>query len=65
MSADDAKQTEQTPEPIKDADDATVAADDAGNVKGGFNPQPDPPGIIRRLNPQIDPPTFHAPNKIV
>jgi hypothetical protein len=51
------------PEPIKDTDDAIVAADDAGNVKGGFNPQPDPPGNIRAFNPQPEPPIFRAPIK--
>ena len=31
------------PAPTKKADDASVVAANADNVKGGFNPQPDPP----------------------
>jgi hypothetical protein len=43
MSDKQAKQAEKTPAPIKEGNDANVAAADAANVKGGFNPQPDPP----------------------
>ena len=42
--------------------DANVDATDAKNVKGGFNPQPDPPRI-RSFDPQPDPPIFNAPKQ--
>jgi hypothetical protein len=50
------------PDPIQDLDN-DVAADDADAVKGGFNPQPEPPGTIRGFNPQPDPPMWRSPGQ--
>ena len=52
------------PEPIEDLNDATVKDSDAARVKGGFNPQPDPPGKIRGFDPQPDPPAYKKQSPI-
>ncbi len=64
MSKDNAKNP-QSREEIDDIDDANVDGNDASTVKGGFNPQPDPPAVIRGFDPQPDPPVFRAPKQIL
>lgn len=59
MTGDEKDKTASS-ESIEDIDDANVDADGAENVKGGFNPQPDPPKI-RGFDPQPDPPFFKNP----
>jgi hypothetical protein len=40
-----------------------IGADAAEKVKGGFNPQPDPPAVIRGFDPQPDPPLWRNPKQ--
>lgn len=58
---DEKDKTAAGSDPIQDLDDATVV-DDADRVKGGFNPQPDPPKI-RGFDPQPDPPMWRNPGQ--
>lgn len=53
MSADE-KTTREDAAPLQDLEGEQLTADDAASVKGGFNPQPDPPKI-RGFDPQPDP----------
>ena len=61
MTADEEDRQPVSSEPIQDLDDANVGTDAADSVKGGFNPQPEPPGKIRGLDPQPDPPVYRNP----
>jgi hypothetical protein len=61
--SDDTRRNPRDPQPIDNLEDAKVDANDAGNVKGGFNPQPEPPGTIRGFDPQPDPPSFRSPKQ--
>ena len=63
MSEDSASNHKNT-KPIDDLDDENVAAYNAADVKGGFNPQPEPPGTIRGFDPQPDPPGFFNPKRV-
>lgn len=58
-------QNAKKPESFQDLDDANVAADNDGSVKGGFNPQPDPPGVIRGFEPHVDPGAIRTPRQIL
>ncbi len=53
MTADDSS-IRKDPKLIEDIESKDVTAADADGVKGGFNPQPDPPKI-RGFDPQPDP----------
>ena len=67
MTPDDISNSNEQEKNAAEADaimdlDANVDAADAKKVKGGFNPQPDPPKI-RGFDPQPDPPIFRAPKQ--
>ena len=50
-------------ESIQDLTDAQVADADAAKVKGGFNPQPDPPGdTLRSVDPYAVPSAYKKLN---
>ncbi len=59
MTPDDKNKSADGSDPIQDLDE-NVGAADADSVKGGFNPQPDPPKI-RGFDPQPDPPMWRNP----
>ena len=59
MTPDDAN--EKKADQISDLD-SDINADAAEKVKGGFNPQPDPPAVIRGFDPQPDPPLWRNVN---
>ncbi|MEO8334966.1 MAG: hypothetical protein ABI664_08340 [bacterium] len=61
MTPDDKNEKTDASEPIQDLDE-TVGAADADSVKGGFNPQPDPPKI-RGFDPQQNPPMWRNPGQ--
>ena len=60
-STENAKDAAQS-EPSQDLDNE-ISADAAEKVKGGFNPQPDPPAMIRGFDPQPDPPLWRNPKQ--
>ncbi len=60
MTPDEKDKKEGGSDPIQDLDE-NVGADAADTVKGGFNPQPEPPGRIRGFDPQPDPPLYRSP----
>lgn len=62
MAADDSS-TRKDPEPLKDLEIENLTDSSAKGVKGGFNPQPDPPGRIRTFDPQPDPYAIRSPKQ--
>jgi hypothetical protein len=60
IMSDDARQSAKPTDPIKDLD-----VENGTEVKGGFNPQPDPPARIRGFDPQPDPPIYLTPQQIL
>ena len=64
MTPDEKDKKATGSDPIQDLDDANVGSSDADAVKGGFNPQPDPPKI-RGFDPQPEPPIFRNPGQIL
>jgi hypothetical protein len=63
MTPDEKDEKPATADPMQDLDE-NVGAADADSVKGGFNPQPDPPKI-RGFDPQPDPPMWRNPGQIL